>query len=268
MSSVITNPGVNITVEGLMPLMFERDPRTRQITACDIGAIFNAPQHAFTLRIEKNGSAVAAGTVQGLLRLDVQNTSQADIRFKLPNEQIDRLTGDGNPQSFNWVLDFEGSEVYNRGIGFLRNQLRPVLRVDRGEFSTDGISVNHLLKRLRPQDQWTLIGKVALKVRIHIDLDQANSEAILFNGDFPLQGTRTTRGEQLDISVQMSRPSHDHGPHSDDANFYHLAIGSGLNPQERLTFKSTPLVPDPIEPPVSPEASCLTGRMDTTPFEP
>jgi hypothetical protein len=267
-AELITNPGVHVRILGLMVLLFEKDPRTHQIVACQIGAIKNVPHHFFSLGIEKNGQPVPidSSQLQNELRLDVQHTSQSDISFKLPNEQIDRLTGDGDHRSFNWVVDFEGPEVYNKGIGFERVKLGPFLRLDRGEFSVGDISQNHLLKRLRPQDQWTLIGRVALEIRIDIALDDQTSEAVFVNGS-AVEATRTHRGEQLDILIQMAHDPEPPGtPHPDDANHYHLAIGSNLSAQEKFTFKSTPLIALPAIPPVTPEASCLPGRMGTTPF--
>src|SRR5690348_7121387 len=103
------NPGVDLVIEGVFPLLFRR--RGNQIVECFICAIKNVPEHFFSIEVKKNGAVVTTGTVLDDLHLQVQNTSQTDISLKLPNEQIDRVTGVGDPQSFRWVLDFEGNEV-------------------------------------------------------------------------------------------------------------------------------------------------------------
>lgn len=257
----ITNSGVDILIEGAFPILFRM--QDTQIVECLIGAIKNVPEHFFSVVITKNGSDVTAGTILSNLRLDVQNTSQTDISLKLPNEPIDRLTGQGDPQSFQWVLDFEGDEVFKGPIGIDKTNLDHILRLDRGEMSTANVSTNHLLKRLPSEPQWTLIGKVATIVRVHIDLDQANSTAQLINGDFPVEGTQTTNGELLEIQINNKRdPLHPHG-HPNDANNYYLAIGPGLKPEQKLIFISTPLVPVSGVP-ATPDASCLVGRLGST----
>jgi hypothetical protein len=263
-NGTITNPGVEIVIEGVFPLLFRLE--NNQIVECLIGAIKNVPEHFFSIVIKKNGAIVNPGTILPNLRIQVENTSQTNISLKLPNEPIDRLTGEGDPQSFRWVLDFEGNEVFTNPIGINQGNLEPILRIDRGELSTASISQNHLLKRLPgpPLPQWTLIGKVATQVRAQIALDLPNSTAQLINGDFPVGGTLTSHGEQLEIQINNRRPPHPGHSHPDDANNYYLAIGPTLPPSQKLIFKSTPLVPVGVLP-ATPEASCLIGRMGSTP---
>lgn len=252
---------VNITIEGLIALFF-RKGAGGQIVACEMGVVRDAPGHAFSLNVRKSGTPVSVNPVSNDLRLDVQNVSQTGISFNQPNANIDRLTGAGDPQSFRWVLDFEGDELYRRGIGADRAKLRPVLRIDHGELRTREVSTNHLVYRRQPTDQWTLIGKVATRVGALINLDQGNSVAQLMNGGVAVPGTRTVQGEQLDIVIRMGHTAADPPPHPDDANHYHLAVGQGLGAGDRVTFSATPFIPLPV--PVSPEASCLVGRMGTT----
>jgi hypothetical protein len=260
-NGAITDPGIEIRIEGVFPLLFRFE--NNQIVECFIGAIKDVPEHSFSITITKNGSPVTTlGTPSDDLHLQVKNTSQTNISLK--DGAIDRLSGQGEPQSFKWVLDFEGDEGYTRRIDIDRGKVKPILRIDRGELSTVAISENHLLKRLPDQAQWTLIGKVATLVRARITLDQPDSEAELINGDFPVQGTQVRSGDQLQITINNRRePPHPEHPHPDDANNYHLAIGPGLQPAEKLILKSTPLVPVSGLP-ATPEASCLVGRMGLT----
>jgi hypothetical protein len=260
---------VNIYIEGIIPLLFKR--AGNKIVECFIGAVKNVPDHEFKLVI--NGKEIDPGTIHDELHLQVQNTSQTDITLLNDDVSlIDRVTGGGDQKSFAWVLDFEGPEAYGRRIDVNKRQLGQTLRINQGVMSTTVISPNHLLKRLPHEAQWTLIGKVATKINARIDLDMPNSEAILINGNSPMPETLTKQGERLVIEISVSRPEdleeghsrHDHPEesHSHDANHYHLAIGPGLQAREKLIFSSTPMVPDPRE--VSPDASCLSGRMGTT----
>jgi len=265
-TSAIPAPGVNIIIEGLIVLFFKRNGN--QTAACQMAAVKDAPGHVFSLVIEKNGGNINPGHIPDTadLRLDVQNIPTG-ISFKLPNEQIDRLTGSGNPESFNWVLDFEGPDLYKKRIGADRSKLGPFLRIEHGEISTKMVSTNHFLCRRAAQPQWTLVGKVATRIGVRIALDQSGSTAVFVNGGSPVEDTRIGPGEQLDIVMKMFHPEDEakETPHPDDANHYHRAIGQLLGEPEKLIFTSIPpsFYKDlPLR--ISPEASCLIGGMGTT----
>lgn len=265
---LITAPGVNITVEGLIALFFRKGFTGGGILACEMGAVKGAPGHVFSLRVRKNNVDIPITPPLTELQLDVQNVTQTGVRQRQMDVAtvIDRLRGatPTNRQSFKWVLDFEGNELYGQAIGADRAKLSPILRIEHGELFAKTLSQNHLVYRRLPIDPWTLIGIVATQVGAFIDLDQATSEAVLKNGGVAVEATRTRRGEQLDIIMRMVHPDDEPlgVPHNQDANHYHLAIGQGLNPADIVTFDSTPVIPSLV--PVSPEASCLVGRMEMT----
>ncbi|MCA1633610.1 MAG: hypothetical protein LC802_07810 [Acidobacteria bacterium] len=263
---IVTAPGVHITVEGLIALFYRKGFTGGDILACEMGAVRDAPGHVFSLRVRKNNVDVPIGAPPTELQLDVQNITQTGIRRRQMDAVIDRLRGSTpiNKQSFKWVLDFEGNELYGQAIGANRAKLHPTLRIEHGELFAETLSQNHLVYRRLPTDPWTHIGIVATQVRAFIDLDQPTSEAVLKNGGVPVEATRTRRGEQLDIIMRMVHPDDEPLgiPHNQDANHYHLAIGQGLGPADIVTFDSTPVIPLPV--PISPEASCLVGQMGTT----
>jgi hypothetical protein len=264
-SAVAANitPGATIHVEGLIIIFFERNPNN-QIVACKLGALRNAPGHVFSVAYQKNlGAVTPVNPADPMLRLEARGGAQTGITFEKPNEVINRICGTGDPQSYRWVLDFEGQELYKKPIGADRNQFRSFLRFEHGKLSTEQRSENHLLIRpaLKPTEPWILVGKVATKVRASVALDVDGSEVEFFNGATPV--VKAVKGEQLDIFMKLTHPDEEaeDTPHDADANMYYSAIGQRLGAQEIHTFGSTKLVSSG---PVAPEASCLVGSLGDT----
>lgn len=258
-------PGLNIHIEGLIVIFFERNANN-QIVACKLGAIRDSPGHVFNVLYQKNGGGVVpVNQPESALSVVARGAAATGITFEKPNEAINRVCGTGDPRSFRWVLDFEGQDLYQKPIGGDRNQFRSFLRFEHGKLFTMKVSDNHLLTRIsvRPTDPWTLVGKVATVVGVSVGLDQAGSEVELFNGATSV--VKAVQGEQLDIFFRLTHPDDEpeETPHDADANLYYSAVGHRLGAREVRIFGST-MLPETISVPVSPEASCLVGRMDTT----
>lgn len=260
-------PGLNIHVEGLIVIFFERNI-SNQIVACKLGALRDSPGHDFKVSYKKNADPAETPVSQpdSALRLEVRGAAATGITFEKPNEPVNRICGTGDQQSFRWVLDFEGQDLYKKPIGSDKNQFRSFLRFEHGKLSTKQVSANHLLVRsaLKPTDPWTLIGKVATIVGVSVELDQAGSEVEFFNGAASV--VKAVQGDHLDIFMKLTHPDDEPAdtPHDADANQYYSAVGQRLGPHEVQIFGST-MIPDLASGvPISPEASCLVGSMGTT----
>jgi hypothetical protein len=62
------------------------------------------------------------------------------IRPNLWGVPSPRTKADHDPYDFNWVIDFEGPELYNANLELKPNKLRPILRFKVGEFYTEQLS--------------------------------------------------------------------------------------------------------------------------------
>jgi hypothetical protein len=268
---VIIEPSVELLIEGIIALFLERD-ENGQVVACLAGVVPDVPEHVFEVvgtKIDQNGqiTPVNFNPIAPELLLEAQGTTQTGIRFAGMDADINRLTGGGAPESFKWVLDFEGAELHNREIGVNRAKFISVLRITSGVLFTSVISRNFLLARdsARPNDPLTLIGKVATKVGVAIDLDAPGSTARLSNG--ANESVSVAQGERLIVEVKNTCPTEDPlraGLRAAHANHYYNAIGDRLAPGETKNFSSTRFDAPGTQPPVSPEASCLVSGSGTS----
>lgn len=267
--SASTEHSVEIIIEGIIMLLYERDEE-HKITACVAGVVRDVPEHEFTVKgrkFLKDGSHTdfSLDPTKTELRLDVQGTTMTGIRFYREGDEVDRLCGEGDQQSFSWVLDFERGELYDREIGVDVSKFRSILRINNGELYTEKISENHLLVRYEdtPNEPCTLIGKVATKVGVRLKLDTPESVARFSDG--ASEPIVVGHGERLRADVKLICPTEDQrtfGQRSAHANNYYKAVGHKLGWGEKKLFSSTKF--DAEEggsegPPVSPEASCLVG---------
>ncbi|HWS87595.1 MAG TPA: hypothetical protein VN282_11565 [Pyrinomonadaceae bacterium] len=273
-ASVLTRPSIELTIEGIIVLLFERDAQG-QVTACLAGVVRNVPGHDLEVKGTKfdqagNSTAFAFKPVEPRLRLEVGGTTQTGIRFAGAGAPIKRVC-DADDRSFSWVLDFEGKELHGREIGADVDQFHPILRINNGELFTKVVSVNHLLVRAAgtPDAPVTLIGRVATQVGVAVELDRPESVAEFSNG--AAQTITVRHGERLEATLALTCPTDDPrrgGLARGHANHYYNAVGNKLPVGERKVFSSTkfehpgagPLI-------ISPEASCLVATMSGSPIE-
>lgn len=246
---------VELTIEGMIALFFEKNA-AGQTVGCQAGVLMDAPGHDFVLRVLRiiGGGAppedLSPRPIERDLKLVV---SPAGITFAGGN--IDRQTGAGVPQSFNWVLDFAGPEVYGFEIGANPSAFRSILHINGGEFFTRTVSQNKLIVFDEKTSSCKNIGMVATSVGLRIRLQGAGSSAKFLNGSTEL----FSAGEQDRYIVELLRVrQHVHGAHGaqhhGDANYFYSALGHKIPPGQKKVFSSTPF---PLTGPVSPEASCL-----------
>jgi hypothetical protein len=251
---------ISILIEGIIALLFERN-ETGQPTACVLGVVQGVPDHVLSIKCNKDGTDVPIDTEISRLRLEVEGTTENGIRFS-PGD-IDRLTGEGSPDSAKWILDFE-NELYGEPIGVDPTRFRTVFRINNGEIFTDTISKNHLLcnNEANPHESPTFIGKVATKVGIRTDLDANNSVARLFDDTTQIVEVQPDENLEMEVSLTCPQDLNAIGQRPGHANHYYRALGNKLVFGEKQLFSSTkmPSANDPVEGPVSPEASCLVGQ--------
>ncbi len=248
---------IKLFLEGLLVIFVSSD-----YTECTIGLLGDVPPH-HNLKIEIIKSA-NGGTYQPVttlqdndltdqLRLEVSNTSTSGIRKREPNEQINRITGQGSFESFNWVFEFE-RDFYVNPIGARKGGFRSLITLNNGELFTQLISQNKLQFRQGTTGAWRDFGHVAVVTGVEITLDDPQSSAVFTNG-----GTLVFQSEpQTDYQINIDRG--DDGTHTvmgSDADYYFTAVGPSLTPDQRLHFRSFP----PLDPslPVSPDAACLNA---------
>lgn len=257
---------VEVAIEGIIALLYER--QNGQITAGVAGVVRNVPEHEFTvkcLKINQNDQAQRIDFTPAdgeTLTLDIENTSATGISF-YANGQVDRICGVGaDPKSFGWVLDFESLPLHNKEVGVDPRKFRSTFRINAGEFYAHTVSQNHLLVREegKPNDPYTLVGKVATVVGVRRRLDQAGSRARLRVGSVEITAAQ---GERLLAVVSLSCPEANQlpvGQRMGHANHYYKALGHKLEWGERKLFSSTKLNVSNVGGPISPEASCLLGQ--------
>ena len=267
---------IEIEIEGIIVLMFERDAQGRP-TACVLGIVENVPGHQLAVKFDKNhtGEVTVAHAGVRQLTLTVENTSTTGIRF-FKEQVINRVTGqttndDGDlvpadTQSASWILEFEGELYPPAPIGVNPDRFHPIFHINDGEISTLKVSDNHLLTRPEnaPSDEpFTLKGRVATKVVINSNL--SGSTAKLSNDLGNL--VEVAQGDSLKITVALTCPNCTQtGQQTGHANNYYRAIGTKLQFGERLLFSSTKMPPDlgTSGPPIAPEASCLVGQAGSS----
>ena len=271
-ASANSDPSIELTIEGIIALMFERDEQN-QVIACLAGVVRDVPEHVFEVKgrkIDEAGNATnfAFDPIESELRLEVRGTTQTGIRFAGEGGGINRVCGPDD-RSFAWVLDLEGEELHGRGIGADGKKFRSILRIDNGELFTSTVSLNHLLFRgeADPHDPFTLVGRVATQVGVAINLDTPESVAQFSNG--AAQSVSVRRGERLIATVALTCRNDDPrrcGQRLGHANHYYNAVGHKLGAGEKKVFSSTKSEPNG-KPPVSPEASCFVAAMSRSQIE-
>ena len=259
-------PDIQIFIAGIIVLRFNKEA-SGEIKECVVGVVKDVPDHKLTIAGKKTDSQ---GTVTEFevdpsipeLFFEVQETSETGIRlFNLG--EVDRIGGTGDQQSFSWVLDFEGRELFDKELDVDPDMFSNILRVDTGEMYTEFISLNHLLHRPEddPHEPYTLLGKVATIVGIRQDLDQQESRARLHDGNNTI--VEVVHGDTLEMNVFLicETESTELGQQSGHANNYYKAVGQNLEWGEKKIFSSTKFDPFVMSPPATPEASCLVGRL-------
>ena len=246
MSKSATNvPDISIRLEGLMGLFFDKDGGGQRVL-CKVGVVKDARDHKVSLAVTKNGQNIPV-QVGSRLELDVQNTGSPGLSFAPGN--VDRH-GKQDSESYKWILDFEGGELYNFEIGADPTMFVPILQLNKGELYTIKVSKNKLIsfdEKIPPGAQ--VIGRVATEVGVRIFLDTPRSRAT-FKNDGSLV-FEASPGDKYEIVLRNTRP-HEHGDrHPDDANLFYPAVGHKIPAGGKKHFTSTPLNR------ISPEASCL-----------
>ena len=251
-------PSINIRFGGIIALLYERD-QTNNPIACVLGVVEGVPDHQLTIKCTKDGAAIPINAQSGNLRLEVEGTTTNGVRF-FQEELINRVTGEGDPQSFSWILDFE-NELYQKEIGVEPNRFRTVFRINNGEVFTDTISDNHLLcnSEANPHESPTLIGKVATVVGIRVDLDTDNSVARLLDDGNPIVEVRPGEELNMEMFFDCAHVLPENGLRPGHANHYYRALGNRLLFGERQLFSSTRMPQVGVLGPATPDASCLVG---------
>lgn len=265
-ASISGEPNVELLIEGIIVLGFERN-EAGEIVACLAGAVANVPDHEFSVigrKVDANEDVqdFTFDNTQPNFSLETAATTQQGISFVEPDAVIDRIAGTGSPNSFAWVLNF--SELHNHSIPVDKTKFSSLLRITTGQFFTSVISVNHLLAQdaEKPKEPLTLVGKVATEVGLTIRLDNQPESVARFSDG--VTTVEVKHGEKLFLIVKQTCP-HDSllkgGLQVAHANHYYDALG--VEASEKKSFSSTKFVQpeSAVNPPVSPEASCLVGRV-------
>lgn len=253
---------VDLTIQGMIALFLEVNAGG-QVVACQAGVLKDAPGHNFELKILRKGvppKPIPTGPIDKALKLEVSPNPK--ISFVQGN--INRQDGTGAPQSFKWVLDFEGSEVYNFPIGSSEKGFQSILRINAGEFFTGEKSENKLIVFDEKVGNCKNIGIVATKVGLRIELAQGQSAKFL-NGSTVL--FTATPADEFKVDLLNDRP-HDHGSasqHHGDANFFYSAVGHKVPAGQKKVFSSTTFSAGVG--PATPEASCLVPRGGSGPIQ-
>lgn len=272
-NSANTGPSIEITIEGIIALLFERDAQ-QQIVACVAGVVRNVPQHKFTVTVTKfdaqgNPTRFDFEPADGEdVSLHVSGTTETGIRLAGEGEEVDRVCGDGDQQTFSWVLDLDA--LHERPIGVDPAKFRSRFRINTGELHTVTISENHLLTQPEgsSNEPYTLVGKVATIVGLRQNLDTEESEARLTVGAADPIVVRT--GERLAAKVKHICPTEEQrvfGQQSGHGNHYYKALGKHLEWGEKKLFSSTRFESGGTggtSGPISPEASCLVGSAGSS----
>lgn len=245
---------VDVIIEGMIALFFEK--KGNKIVACEAGVLMDAPGHDFELRIKMKGShptILPTGPIDPHLELRVS----PNPLITFAEGKINRDTGDGDRHSFDWVVDFEGREVYDRPIGSRKGGFRSILHINDGRFFTRERSLNKLFLFDTKKGSCQMIGIVATQIGLQIDLTGGRT-AQFFNGTKEL--FKATEKDQFEIQLLRVR-QHIHREHTTqhhgDANYFYSAVGGEIPNTEKKVFSSTPFPPSAAVPPATPEAACV-----------
>lgn len=245
---------VDLIIEGMIALFFEK--HGNKTVACEAGVLMDAPGHDFELRIKVKGTnptVLATGPIDPQLWLRVS----PNPTITYAEGKINRDTGEGDRESFEWVVDFEGNEVYGKPIGSRKGGFRSILHINDGRFRTIDRSLNKLILFDTKKGTCQSIGIVATKVGVQIDLSGGRT-AQFFNGTKELFNIN----ENDEIEIQLLRVrQHVHMAHTTqhhgDANYFYSAVGGEVPNDEKKVFSSTPFPPSAVLPPATPEAACV-----------
>ncbi|HEX8072478.1 MAG TPA: hypothetical protein VF546_21200 [Pyrinomonadaceae bacterium] len=253
---------VDLTIEGMIALFFERDAAGR-IVGCKAGVLQDAPGHDFKVTVARFSPPPAANLSPTLIERDLRLVvTPPGITFT--GGAVNRKTGQGAPQSFEWVLDLD--TLYGFDIGARESGFRSILHLNGGEFFTIEKSVNKLIVYDESTDSCKNVGFVATKVGVRVSLPRGGT-AEFRNGNGPMASVFTA-GPQDRFEIEVLRVNQSihggaHGTqHHGDANFFYAALGHKIPPGKKKVFSSTPFPHPPV--PVSPEASCLVPSASQT----
>lgn len=254
---------VDMILEGMIAFFFVKDA-TGKIVACEAGVLMDAPGHDFQLIIEIKGNPstpILTGPIEPRLELLVS----PNPRITFAQGAINRDSGEGDRHSFDWVLDFEGRDIYDSPIGSRRGGFRSILRINDGRFFTTERSRNKLILFDEKKGTCQMIGIVATQVGVQIDLAGGRT-AQFFNGTKEL--FKATDKDEYSIKLLRVR-QHVHtnhtAQHHGDANYFYSAVGHKIPHGEKKVFSSTPFPLDPV--PATPEAACTMPKLSKSQIE-
>jgi hypothetical protein len=189
------------------------------------------------------------------LRLDVQNISQQQITYRKHDLAVDRQHDPpaGTEDSFNWVVDLENIELYDRSIKARTSAFNPILTFTNGELFTNFIPKNALFT-VRGLFDRRKFGFVGSAIGAEFRLDQPpNSKAVFHNGQQPL----TPPDPNKDWEIEINNDGPAHSGVVTDANHYYKAVGLSLTEPERFLFMCV----GGTSGPAGPEAACFTAFL-------
>jgi hypothetical protein len=136
MSNVVSK--ISVTLEGMM-MMFVNDGAS----TCQVGILEHAPKHNASIEIfqvadgkRKRLKFIKGSEFERSIQLKVEK-DENNIELFHGEDEIDREQDTGDQADFDWVLDFEGGEMYEDGMEVDPRGFKSVLSINDGIFSTD-----------------------------------------------------------------------------------------------------------------------------------
>lgn len=252
----VFQPNINITLSGLLAIFTMKRP-------CEVGFLKRAHHpHKLEVKvteIDKSGITkdITPCTLKDPLELIV--TPSQGISFRKLPRIIKRKSppAAGTEDSFAWAVDLENDELYGKEIGAKKAGFRSFLIFNSGELFTAAISET-MLERLDPGERdFKPFGFVAVKIGVHIPLDQPGVKAVLMNGSDSTPVFVSQPDKRYEISIDRGSVNPPTDPVTDAESYYlDKAIGGKLKDSEKIHFQSRL-----GEYKIGPEAACFITSL-------
>lgn len=290
---------VRLTLKGLLVLAAKEGQPTGKV-----GILYAPPppanpdyRHELTITITKEPPTGPSQTIvltrPNIRRdLSLQLTNAAPQNIAIRNRKpVNRHIPPVQHDSFRWFVDLEGSELYAGPIGVDPAGFESILTFNGGAlFTADKPNESILRHKPSGAGSYSAFGRVGLTLGV----DFLSATSVVFkNGADTVFDSASEAG--TDYTIEIVHDARLHPPIVEDANHYYTAVGTTIDPTDRILFMSISevrLLQERLEAaklnentelergleaaiaalvklldfPAGPEAACFTAYLSQTPI--
>ncbi len=176
-AAATTLPDITLRFDGLFYICFA-EPKDGKIAEAQIGILSTVLSHELSITI--SGTLNGTTRVSSLYAFDrptlrliesiVFGVEGHTDGITIFSPDINRLDHEHNPESFQWAIDFENTELFGKKVDIRRGIFKPVMFVRAGEFFTDRVTVQTSYDKVDINGARTRFGFVAETIGVRLNL--------------------------------------------------------------------------------------------------